>query len=83
MKYQVLIAKPAKKSLDKLQSPTRNQLLKAALALGENPRPHKYTKLTDRDDYRIGVGSYRIVYTIDDPGRMVVVTVVSDRKVYR
>ena len=45
----------------------------AILALSQNPRPHGCKKLTDKGGYRIRVGNYRILYTVDDKAKAVVV----------
>lgn len=42
-------------------------------SLAENPRPSGCKKLTGTDGYRIRVGDYRVIYTIDD--KIVLVTV--------
>ena len=65
----------------------RNILQRADAAiqqLGETPRPIGCIKLTGIDAYRLRIGDYRIVYTIDDPGRLVVIHAVRHRReVYR
>jgi mRNA interferase RelE/StbE len=41
-------------------------------------------KLAGRDDYRIRVGDYRIVYAVDDKERLVIVARIAHRReVYR
>jgi mRNA-degrading endonuclease RelE of RelBE toxin-antitoxin system len=40
--------------------------------LAENPRPHGTLKL-DGDVHRIRVGQWRIIYTVSDVSRMVVI----------
>jgi mRNA interferase RelE/StbE len=48
------------------------------------PRPAGCRKLTDREEYRIRVGDYRILYTIDDDSRIVeVVAIVPRDRAYR
>ena len=50
------------------------------MALAENPRPHGCKKLQGRkDQWRIRVGDYRVVYTIDDAKLLVEVTRVRHR----
>jgi mRNA interferase RelE/StbE len=57
-------------------------VLANADSLAENPRPHGVKKLEGQLNlYRVAVGSYRIVYAIDDAHRVVIVTIVADRKV--
>jgi mRNA interferase RelE/StbE len=41
-------------------------------------------KLAGRDDYRIRVGDYRIVYAVDDEARLVLIARIAHRReVYR
>jgi mRNA interferase RelE/StbE len=52
--------------------------------LSANPRPPGAVKLAGRDDFRIRVGDYRIVYAIDDEKYLVIVARVAHRReVYR
>jgi mRNA interferase RelE/StbE len=56
----------------------------AILDLATEPRPFGYLKLHGREGYRIRVGDYRILYTIDDAGRIVIVGQVGHRRdIYR
>ena len=53
-------------------------------ALAADPRPHGAEKLAGRDDFRIRVGDYRIVYAVDDTERLVLVARIAHRReVYR
>jgi mRNA interferase RelE/StbE len=53
--------------------------------LAVNPRPHQAIKLAGaKDIYRLRVGRYRIVYTIDDQRKQVVIYRTGHRRdVYR
>jgi mRNA interferase RelE/StbE len=53
-------------------------------ALSAEPRPAGATKLAGRDDFRIRVGDYRIVYAVDDRNRQIIVARIAHRRdVYR
>jgi mRNA interferase RelE/StbE len=53
-------------------------------ALRDDPRPAKATRLTNREEYRIRQGGYRILYTIEDTVKVVEVRKVAHRRnVYR
>jgi mRNA interferase RelE/StbE len=83
--YAIVIQPAAARVLKKL-TPDVGIPIKAAIeALATNPRPHGVDKLTDSDStYRIRVGSYRILYTIEDRIlRVTVVDVGHRRDVYR
>lgn len=67
MTYQVTITRSAKKDLDRLPARNRDQLIRSAFALTDNPRPHNSIKMAGPSgDYRLKVGKYRIIYAIDD-----------------
>jgi mRNA interferase RelE/StbE len=52
--------------------------------LADDPRPPGAVKLAGRDDYRIRVGDYRIVYAVDDEEGLVIVARIAHRRdVYR
>jgi mRNA interferase RelE/StbE len=51
------------------------------LALADNPRPPGCKKLRGyRDQWRIRVGDWRVVYLIDDVARLVTITRVAHRR---
>jgi mRNA interferase RelE/StbE len=50
------------------------------LALEDNPRPAGAKKLHGEDSYRLRVGDYRVLYTIDDQSRVVTVYAVGHRR---
>ena len=50
----------------------------------DEPRPRDARKLRGRDDYRLRVGVYRVLYEIDDENRIITVFRVRHRReVYR
>lgn len=73
MSYRLIIEHKAKKEASKIPYNFRSKIDKAILSLGENPRPYGSKKLTDKEGYRIRVGDYRILYTIDDKAKVVVI----------
>ncbi|MBD1876460.1 type II toxin-antitoxin system RelE/ParE family toxin [Nodosilinea sp. FACHB-131] len=85
MTYRIEFAKPAVKQFKAL-SPQDQQRLKPKIdALAQEPRPAGMVKLSGEDDlYRIRVGDYRIIYTIQDTQLLVLVLKVRHRReVYR
>jgi mRNA interferase RelE/StbE len=59
-------------------------VINALLALSDNPRPHGCKKLTGREEYRIRVGDYRVIYEIHDAVLVVLVVRIARReKAYR
>ena len=67
MKYQVIIERAVLKQIKHFDKKTQLKILAAAEKLGENPRPHGYKKLIGGEGfYRVHVGDYRLIYSIDD-----------------
>ena len=65
-KYQVNLKKSVIKDLEKLPDIVLKRDQKTILGLANNPRPDGCKKLKGRDDYRVRVGGYRILYFIND-----------------
>jgi mRNA interferase RelE/StbE len=83
--YTVVIKKTAQKQILRLPKVYFEKVKKTILALETNPRPHGAIKLTGTENnYRVRVGPYRIVYSIEDQQLIVYIFDVDDRKdVYR
>ena len=80
--YQVIIPAKLKRRMRRLLQPRElNRVLQRIAALEQNPRPRRVEKLTaDRDErYRVRQGDWRIIYTIDDRNRTVVIDEVGRR----
>lgn len=62
----------------------RERIGAAIDALAVEPRPPGVVRLAGRDDFRIRVGDYRIVYAVDDAALLVLVARIAHRRdVYR
>ena len=83
--YAIQFTSSADKELNALPRKGQARVLRAIMALADDPRPYGCRKLTGRDDaYRIRVGVYRVVYVIEDDKLVVLVVRVGHRKdVYR
>ena len=65
--YKVIVSKSAQKELLKLPQQANNRIIPAILKLSEEPRPPSAKKLKGgADSWRIRVGDYRVIYSIDD-----------------
>ena len=83
-RYSVRIKPAAEKEFVRLPAAIRERAASVILAFETTPRPVGCQKLHDVDAYRVRIGDYRIVYTIDDKQRTVEVIAVRHRKdVYR
>jgi mRNA interferase RelE/StbE len=68
----------------RLHGRLRDRIAAAIDGLADDPRPRGSVKLAGRNDYRVRVGDYRIVYAVDDDERLVLVARIAHRReVYR
>jgi len=82
--YAVAIHAPAQKSLGRLPENIQTRIARAMLALAENPRPAGVVKLSGREAWRIRVGDYRVIYTVDDAKKEAVIYAIGHRReIYR
>ena len=78
--YEVRLKDSAEKEFHHLPAAVAARVTKAMLSLESQPRRPGSKKLHGRDAYRIRVGDYRILYTIDDPAHTVEVVAIANRK---
>ncbi|MFQ5807164.1 MAG: type II toxin-antitoxin system RelE/ParE family toxin [Phycisphaerae bacterium] len=70
--------------MDRLPDRIFRRITQAILRLESDPRPPASKKLRGVQDYRLRVGQYRILYSVDDGQRVVVISAVDHRReVYR
>lgn len=84
-RYAVIFKPSADKALRKLPVSVQRRIVAATDALADDPRPAGSVKLHGADDlWRIRVGQYRVVYTIQDDALVVLVVRVAHRRdIYR
>jgi len=73
-RYRVEFRPSAASQLRKLDRQTQDRLRGAIALLAEDPRPPASRQLRGRLGWRVRVGDYRIIYTIND-GLLVVVAI--------
>jgi mRNA interferase RelE/StbE len=85
VRYSVQLAPGAERDLAALDKPVQRRVAARIDALAENPRPAGVTKLQgEANAWRIRVGDYRILYTIEDRRLVVLVIKIGHRReVYR
>jgi mRNA interferase RelE/StbE len=83
--YSITIARSARKELECLPSKWSARILTKIEELTGNPRPNGVTKLHGHKGlWRMRVGDYRVVYSIDDSNKMIDVSLIRHRRdVYR
>ena len=64
--YEVKLLPSGQRDLEDLPHSIFPRIEKAIKNLKQNPRPMGCIKLTGEEGYRIRVGTYRILYRIDD-----------------
>ena len=85
-RYKLQIKESAAKELGSLgNKKDRKRIATRINSLSTDPRPSGSEKLAgDENKYRVRQGNYRIVYSIDDENRTILVVKIGDRKeVYR
>ena len=81
VKYSLEIKSSAQKELDALNDPLFSRIDRKILELADQPRPAGCKKLKGYDDqWRVRVGSWRVVYIIDDAVKLVSVTRIGHRR---
>ena len=83
--YTLTFARSARKELENLPASVSERILKRIGLLQTNPRPSGVAKLQgEKNLWRIRVGDYRVVYSINDTDKFVDVSIVRHRRdVYR
>ena len=85
-RYRIAIKRSAARELETVgQKRDRQQLVARIESLAGNPRPPGCEKLAGYlDRYRVRQGDYRVVYSIDDTERIVLIVKIGHRReVYR
>lgn len=78
--YQIELRRKAQKVLDKLPKADFEAIIEDIKSLEDNPRPKGIEKIKSAGLWRIRQGDYRIVYSIDDSQKMVIVLRIGHRR---
>ncbi len=83
--YEIEISRTAEKQLKKLPEKQQLRVVRAVLALAEEPHPRGSRKLTGYDDvFRVRVGRFRVLYSIAKSRLVILVLKIGHRRdVYR
>ena len=73
MRYQVVLARSAERELDSLPTDVSRRVTAALQRLNQEPRPRGARRLSQGPGWRLRVGDYRVLYTIDEAVRVVTV----------
>ncbi len=78
--YRIELRPAAVRALRKLDPSVRPRIQGAVALLAQDPRPPSARPLKGRPGFRVRVGDYRIIYTIDDDVLLVVVVTLGHRR---
>jgi mRNA interferase RelE/StbE len=83
--YEVYLERSAENDLKRLTTSIFHRIIPHIKTLAGNPRPSGCIKITgSRNDWRIRIGDYRIIYEIDEEAKAVrIMRVRHRREVYR
>lgn len=80
MTYEIELRPAAVRALKRIDHQDRSRIRGAIALLAADPRPPGATALRGRDGLRIRVGSYRIIYTVQDERLLIVVVTLGHRR---
>jgi len=79
--YAIEFKPSAVKQLERLPKEAQRRIIRAIEDLADDPRPHGSVKLAGEDNlWRIRVGSYRVIHSIDDEQLRVLILRIAHRK---
>jgi mRNA interferase RelE/StbE len=79
-RYRIELRPAAVRALRKLDPPAARRLQAAIALLAEDPRPPASRPLRGRPAWRVRVGDYRVIYTIEDDVLLIVVVTLGHRR---
>ena len=81
MAWRLEFRRSALREFDRIPPPYRVRIEQVIAKLTENPFPAGSLKLQGRDERRIRVGEYRVLYEVDKAEHRVIITAVRPRGV--
>jgi mRNA interferase RelE/StbE len=79
--YSVEVKPPARQELEGLPDSVLARVIKKVESLGHAPRPAGCKKLKGyKDQWRVRVGDWRVVYIIDDAAKLISITRIAHRR---
>ena len=80
-RYDIEISETAEKQLKKLQRGDQRRVVRAIVALADEPHPRGSRKLSGYNDvFRIRVGRYRVIYSVSGNRLIVIILKIGHRK---
>jgi mRNA interferase RelE/StbE len=79
MSFELIFDKPSRKDFSKLPNEIAQRIFKKCRKTRDNPM-NFWEKNTDRNDYKLRIGDYRVIADIDFELKRIEVTRVGNRK---
>ena len=80
-RHSIEISRTAEKQLKKLNRDNQRRVVKAIVALTDDPRPQGSRKLAGYDDvFQIRVGPYRVLYSVSGKKLVIIILKIGHRK---
>jgi mRNA interferase RelE/StbE len=81
MSYKIMLSSQAKREIDRLRGDLHRRLVSNIEHLMEDPRPRGCLKIQGTEnEWRIRVGEYSIIYTVDDSEKKVLIHKIGHRR---
>lgn len=80
MTYRIELRPAAVRALKRIDHQDRDRIRGAIALLGEDPRPPGAKALQGRPGFRVRIGDYRVIYTVDDDILIVVMITLGHRR---
>ena len=77
--YKVVFDEIVIDFLEKIEKNISKRIWNKVMSTKENPH-HFFERLTDRKDYKLRVGDYRVIADINDGDKIIGVTLIGHRK---
>ena len=79
--YEVLLERNAERDLKKLPKDIFHRIVVSVKSLAQNPKPQGSRKIIgSKNDWRIRVGDYRVIYEIDEEVKAVKIMRIRHRR---
>ncbi len=77
MSYAIFVKRSAEKEIDELPKDVFQRLSRTIHKLKDGPFPHGAKKLSDRNEYRLRIGDWRMLYIVNHSTKTI--EIVTDR----
>jgi mRNA interferase RelE/StbE len=82
--YLLVIVRSAERELKRIAPDTARRIGEQIALLATDPHPQQSRRLQNTDRFRLRVGDYRVIYSVDDTSQTVTILAVGHRRdIYR